>query len=327
MKTINNDMRLKRLTMNLSKKCRHITSICILAALLLSGCNLLPEESKETAIKDAEEYEVEKQLGEYKQQIDEMLAMRDGLNRLIELEADLTYLLDEMGRFEEQNPNLEFAQVNFDEKEKAQNNEVVYSAGGVSNKSQLGSLNPLKFSAPGNLESRGLGSFQAKEQKVLGNKRFSEKEVLFSSPKLSEVTTTAAQKLNAALAQPQPEHVNNDKFSTGDRSPSQLPMSIVSEFANCNSIKTDKFNSFAVHLASYGSLKSAIEAWKRIRAEYGNELCSDIAKTQIVIVKGKTYHRLNVGGYVDKRIAQEVCIKLQNRSVYCKAVEFEGDMI
>lgn len=327
MNIINNYMAMKGITMNLFKMCSVIKAVSLLVLLLLSGCNLLPESAGKAAINKADQYEIQKEVGEYQQQIKEMLSMRDDLNRLIELEADLTFLLDEMGRFEEQNPNLVFTQANFDEAETAQNKEVIYSSEGVASRAQTGINNPLKFSEPSNLESLGLASNRAEEQTVLGRSRFSEQNATFSSPESSEVTTTAAKKMNSALAQPQLEHVNNDKFSTGAGLSLQSPMRIVAQVASCGSIITNKINPFAVHLASYGSEKSAFEAWKRIMSEYGNDLCTDIAKTQTVLVKGKTYHRLNAGGYVNKDIAERICSKLKNRSAYCKVVKFEGEMI
>lgn len=313
--------------MNLFKMCSVIKTACLLVLLLLSGCNLLPESPEKATINKVDQYEIQKELDEYQQQIKEMLSMRDDLNRLIELEADLTFLLDEMGRFEDQNPNLVFTQANFDKAETAQNKEVIYSSEGVASRAQTGMSNPLKFSEPGNLESLGLANDRAEEHTVLSRSRFSEQNATFNSPESSEVTTTAAKKMNSALAQPQLEHVNNDKFSTGTGLSLQTPTSIVAEASSCSSIITGKNNPFAVHLASYGSEKSAIEAWKRIMSEHGNDLCTDIAKTQTVLVKGKTYHRLNAGGYVDKNIAQKICSKLKKRSAYCKVVKFEGDMI
>jgi hypothetical protein len=325
-------MKMKGVIMNLLKQRNYTKPAYMLIVLLLSGCNLLPEKSTEDAINNAKEYSSEKDLSTYKQQIDEMLAMRTSINRLVELEGDLTFLLDEMSRFEEQNPNLEFAQKQTGMGELNQKNEVVYSPNGITGKAQEGGMDTSKFNAPSDLESLELAISQAKEQTVLRVNRFSDKNTIVNKPKVTVVETTAAQKLNSDLPGVRSEQVSNDKFSRAPISALQQAKSIVGPILvdkniTCDDITTNASNSFAVHLASYSSQKSAITAWKRIMSEYKGELCSDIARTQTVTVKGKIYYRLNVGGYVDKSFAQTVCTKLTKRSTYCKVVEFKGDMI
>lgn len=318
-------MNIKGPTMNLSKKGRYLKSICILTVLLVSGCSLLPEKSTEGAINNADQYLAKKELSSYKAQVEEMLAMRSSLNRLIELEADLTFLLDEMGRFEEQNPNLTFAQEQVEQY--AQEKETVYSPDGVRSKLNVGGMNALKFSAPSNIESVGLASSQAKEQAVLDTNRFSNKSAILKKSNVTEVTTIAAPKLNSTLLGSGTEQFRNNKFSNAPSSSFQPNQNIANKNIVCDGIQTNVSNSFAVHLASYGSQKSAITAWTRLRTEHGSELCSDIAKTQTVVVKGKTYYRLNVGGYAQKRFAQTICSKLRKQSTYCNVVEFEGNVI
>jgi hypothetical protein len=334
-KSQNYDNYLKGQMMNLFKKNKCVMPIFILAALSLSGCKLLSSESTQADVNDVNTYSDIKELSAYKKDLEEVLAMRGSINRLVELEQDLTFLLDEMSRFEEQNPNLQFAQRSLNDSDLRPNEQVVFTADGATSTKQLSGMDTSKFDNQNVMESLALSSSPAEERKTLRENRFSEQQNTLRKPELSMVETSAAKKISTDLTRTTSNQVKTNKFSNASSTSNSLIQknnSIVGPLPakysdNCDKITTNISNSFAVHLASYSSQKRAIAAWEKVVSVYSGELCSNIAKTLTVQVNGKIYHRLNVGGYADESSAQSICVALQKRSTYCKVVEFEGDAI
>ena len=84
---------------------------------------------------------------------------------------------------------------------------------------------------------------------------------------------------------------------------------------------------YAIHLASYGSLKKAAEGWRILTAAYPDTLLSMTPWTKSVRKSdsGKIFYRLLAGPLTNRDRAARACAAMTAEGAYCKAMPFEGD--
>jgi hypothetical protein len=84
---------------------------------------------------------------------------------------------------------------------------------------------------------------------------------------------------------------------------------------------------YALHLASYSSLESAMKGWVTLSNKFSAKLCGLTAITDQVTVKNKKFYSLRAGGFETKEMADIACAKFANENQYCRSVRFTGEKL
>lgn len=315
-------------------KTKYLIAITVLI-LSLSACSSLPfmgsETIQEKAFFDTKNNDKRSELED---EIKDFKSMKASLSRLVSLESDLSFLLDEMSRFNEKNPIMFNAS---DETPSNTNNsdlDVVYSPDGKKEYTaentvdgwaeSLGKMEEkwnTQAAEIDNLRIRGV-----KDSKTpTANERRSEINVdnskFLAQTGIEASPAKPVMKINTTIQDNQEQKITN-KFVdiTG-------PLQLVGVVNDCKDWKVDSTKTYALHLASYKSRKAAIVGWEILNSKYANVWCETEAKVANVVVNGTAYLSLRVGGYDSKEKAVKLCSIVKQRGDYCAISSVAGERL
>jgi hypothetical protein len=311
--------------------------VCLLA---VTGCGML----RSSIVSDNSKIDAEIELAERSQELATELkdfqALKPSLTRLVALELDLNFLLDEISRFSESNPVVynKSSRTPASELSKVPSgNNVVYKSDGSmassadrkknnnNNISEFETRN-LEFDLlrlQQNLASAKPGSSPLSIGESSSRNNNNQDVEVASAKRILSIDKSRSNKFqgnqgpNAIVGNI--ENVNLSKFSS--QSPTNGKLPIVDKCANQ---QTTNSNNFALHLASYKNLNNAKSGWVKLRQKYASTWCDASAKLETVNVKGIDYFSLRVGGYASKDAANQMCSRVKIQGDYCQVASFSG---
>jgi hypothetical protein len=327
----------------------------------LSACSSIPfigdsKEPKKPSFEQSVFTEAEpRQNAELQNEIEDFKSMKSSLNRLVALESDLNFLLDEMSRFNEKNP------VMYQEAEQASarpeqvNSEVVFSADGRTEtaaaeqtadgwsraaenmadkwQSQASEMNSLRLSrdVSTRAQSRNPSTSQSNTNlsapSNVDNSKFSgsRKVDVAAAKPIMQVNSQNSRQVQApsqSQSQKNSGAVDSSKFSYGTD-----PKQIIGDVGSCREWKVDSVKTYSLHLASYKSRKAAEDGWNKLNAKYADIWCETEAKLAKVVVKGTEYLSLRVGGYKSRDKVLQLCSVVKEQGDYCAVSATKGEAL
>lgn len=317
--------------------------VCAACMLLLSACSSIPflggSDEPERNIASSSTDNSYNNRAELESEIADFKSMKSSLTRLVSLESDLSFLLDEMSRFNEKNPILYDVASNDSPSDEAGKSELIYTASGKTERtventadgwaktqgsmadkwsSQAEEMDQLRIGQSRSPSARPQITVPAKNNGMDQSKFSSNSQVDVAPARpVLQVAQAPNRASNAAVRQ-----VNEDKFSY-----SSNPQQIVGELDNCSDWKVDSVQNYSLHLASYKTRKSAEDGWNKLDDKYADVWCKTEAKLAKVIVKGSEYLSLRVGGYDSKDKVLQLCSMVKSRGDYCAVSTAEGEIL
>lgn len=315
--------------------------------LAVSGCSILPSSimgnSSKIQTDQQTEFDTDTELTdnstELAAELKDFQALKPSLTRLVALESDLKFLLEEVSRYSDSNPVVYTESYRTPASELSTpplGNQIVYKSDGTmqssSDESQSSSDNPRYDTS--NLEAdlllleKDLGSAKPTPSSLGGNKFSSGPTVsrsveVASARPIMTIPTSRNNKFeeepgtNAIVGNIQ--NVMQSKFSSQNSGNTQLP-----DYTTCANQRASTSSNFALHLASYKNLNNAKSGWQQLRQKYASTWCEASAKLETVNVKGTDYYSLRVGGYESKEAANQMCGKVRAKGDYCQVASFSG---
>jgi len=313
---------------------------------MVSGCGLMPAALKN----DVEQMDARRDLAEKSAELSAELrdfkALKPSLTRLVSLESDLNFLLDEISRFSESNPVMfdQTSDLPADElSDTDQGNTIVYQADG-----SVFSSNDMKnvdrenkaWSETSGEESelrlpQKRGAIVAnRENKFLPQQLVNQKvEVRSATPVISmddEDIAKFSREENVIRNMGNDtknivgdiSNVDRKKFFSQNQSNFQMTAG-----RDCIGNEVNINNNFALHLASYKNRTNATSGWRQLKQKYADTWCEVSAKLETVNVKGTDYFSLRVGGYESKEAANLMCNEVRSQGDYCQVASFSGENI
>ncbi|MEQ3659609.1 MAG: SPOR domain-containing protein [Glaciecola sp.] len=357
----------------MKQKSRSINTlfISVLSALSLSACSSLPfmaegeSEINTASVNEFSQFNQPSNDDSLKREVEDFKSMKESLSRLVALESDLNFLLEEMSRFNEKSPviyedaSIPFAQNNARASSFQAKDTVVFSSEGrnvISSNNrepQVGGGNDRWASESGEMNKLGIAR---KNQNDLSstNSGVSTQGVnaakFESSRNVELAPATPIMQMPAALtrADQQKTAVSMDKFKQDNVAPkaqvqgglprernakadmskfSTDPSQIIGDVGSCMEWKSDKNKTYALHLASYTSRTAAESGWNKLDQKYQDLWCDTPASLAKVVVKGTEYLSLRVGGYDSRDKVLELCSEIKQRGDYCAVSTAVGERI
>lgn len=293
-------------------------------------------------------------------EIEDFKSMKPSLSRLVALESDLSFLLEEMSRFNEQNPVIfDTANTPAPNNVKQSKSTVVFSADG---KKQIASEKVVDGWAEGAGTMADKWNNDAREMNTVGMSPRKRPSTLSASGMPSnqgvdqaKFETNSQVELGSAdpimeldnARQSTPIATGQSKFLAGNSSPeikrepvrsnAQVdmnkfsnmtnPRQIVGNVNNCSEWKADKTKTYSLHLASYKSRAAAESGWNQLDEKYADVWCDTQATLAKVVVKGTEYLSLRVGAYDSRDKVLSLCSLIKERGDYCAVSTATGERI
>ena len=314
---------------------KSLVSLVIISCL--GGCKLIPFVTKEkeqiTPI-DIRNDEIRQQTLEA--DLREFQALKPSIQRLAALESELSYLLEEVSRFNEVNPVFyEQAGDLLGEQAVHINERIVYTADGASNTELREDLDNWQQSKSTEWESETLDFTSAnstpsevdKFKALNTGKKVADIDAKFSSA--SEVITSPAKPVMKVPSAD--KKAIADEITVQNPSPNTENQQVTNLKQNtrpsCEQWKTDEQASYSLHLASYSTRKAAQDGWRLFNDKHAQLWCSTQARLASVNVKGKAFLSLRLGAYSSKEKVQALCTILKDQGEYCGIAKFEGEIL
>lgn len=311
------------------------TTVC---ALAVSGCGILSSSIVSDNNKLDKDIELAKKSQELAAELKDFQVLKPSLTRLVALESDLSFLLDEVSRFSESNPVIYNASSRTPASELSKvpsGNSVVYKSDGSmmssadephSDSSNFRELETRNFETDllrlqqgststnaGTNSLRGVGFSTSSNQDVV----VAPARPILSADKSSISKFQGMQGPDAIVGGI--DNVTSSKFSSQPSANNLLPRA-----DGCSSQPTSDSSNFALHLASYKNFNNAKSGWLNLRQKYASTWCEASARLETVSVKGTDYFSLRVGGYDSKEAANQMCSKIRAQGDYCQVASFSG---
>jgi len=339
--------------------------LCISLLLLVSACTSMPkifsftEQSNSLEVSDGEKPTfietndnvdlnfgkkakssiTQAELKYTQQKVDDFLiewhAMKPEINRVIQLEGELTYLVDLFNKSsgmefysDRENELLENVSASelasvttksladkFTSPERAQSADTdaqstevdptTLQTNGTELKAQLGKAKPLLAIEQPSKANDGVGVSDSK----------------FSS--LSAPTISPDRKLVRAVVSTQNIIGNPSKFSNeSDRS-----IKTTDDIQDtCENVSVSD-GGFAIHLSSLSNAANVPAAVHQLSKNLADVLCNKKAKMALVKVNGIDYSSIRFGPYLSRESATQACNSIRVRGNYCKVTTFDGQSI
>lgn len=239
---------------------------------------------------------------EIKRYHSEYESMRPALVRLVNLENDLAYVLDQMNEVKV---------------------EPIYTSA-----SELPvSLNELDTDA-----TDKNAAFEA--LKALSNDNNVQKPIVGSaSPVLQNAANRVDSKFSGEAEKRNVEQLNSEAIESIDKKFKGLNNDIyVHSDTNSNPLPCDAFDinqggKYAIHIASYVDINKVRVGWDRFKADAKQLVCNKQALVAQVKVKEKVFHSLRFGPFRTKQEATSKCGLVKNIQSYCGVTVYEGDVL
>lgn len=335
--------------------------LSIVVTFFLSACSSLPFMGEdEPAINLPRQTQGSNASNAMQNEIEDFKSMKPSLSRLVALESDLSFLLEEMSRFNEQNPVMfDTADTPAPNNPNQSKSTVVFSADG---KKEIASekivdgwaegagtmadkwnndareMNTVGMSLrkrPSSLSASGTSSSQGVNQakfETNNNVELGSADPIMELDNARQPTSIAAGQPTFLAGSPASEikreparsnsQVDMNKFSNMTN-----PRQIVGNINNCTKWKADKTKTYALHLASYKSRTAAESGWSQLDEKYADVWCDTEASLAKVVVKGTEYLSLRVGGYDSRDKVLSLCSVIKERGDYCAVSTATGERI
>ncbi|MBM6549633.1 SPOR domain-containing protein [Marinomonas ostreistagni] len=89
--------------------------------------------------------------------------------------------------------------------------------------------------------------------------------------------------------------------------------------------KSAEPNYFGVQLAAYANKEQALTGWQTISGRYAEEFAEVAPRVYQTSIKGKQYHKLIVGPFVEKPVANNFCNMLKQMQEECLVTQYQGE--
>ncbi|MBF7072411.1 SPOR domain-containing protein [Glaciecola sp. MH2013] len=342
-------------------------SVAISTAVLMSGCSSLPfvDEAK-TDSAQLSQSEQARSTQSIQTEIDDFKTMKPSLSRLVALEADLSFLLEEMSRFNEQNPIMyDTAAATTPQQVPQAQSTIVFTENGRQEiaaeklvdgwaDTQSGIGGKWQTKSPDlktEMDTLGLTQRTRPTNKVAVNTQTASRQGVsqskFSGNSQVEVAAVAPiMQVNSApgpsiaasrpsqLRQPDRVAITNN---IAERSPKAVTLSkfstmtspdqIVGDVNNCSEWKVDATRTYSLHLASFTTRAAAENGWNELEKKYADTWCDTPATLAKVVVKGREYLSLRVGAYASRDKVLALCSLIKQRGDYCAVSTATGERI
>ena len=312
--------------------------VCLISVFVLSACSSIPFMG-EPDVPEVNAYTTSQsdKRSELQDEIEDFKSMKSSLSRLVSLESDLSFLLDEMSRFNEKNPIMYEIDSTTNSNTSSPNSKIVYSSNGKKEYTNeqtddgwaksLGDMADSWKSEAGERQKLGI----ARQNSRQGVSELSAESIQSASGMMNTKFSSGSQ-VEISPATPvmdidSPSENMADKLNLDKFAYNSNPQNIVGDSNNCSDWKVDPVQTYSLHLASYKSQKSAEDGWNQLDKKYSDIWCQTDAKLAKVIVKGTEYLSLRVGGYDSKDKVLQLCSILKERGDYCAVSLSEGSII
>lgn len=351
---------------NIKNKLNTLT-LGILSTLLLSACSSLPfTENNEVEPANLVDNKFVQNTQSLQREIEDFKTMKPSLSRLVALESDLSFLLEEMSRFSEQNPIMfDTTAAPMPGQIAQENPTLIFSEDGMNRIAAEPLVDGWSSGQKEITDKLQTNSeYTRTEIDNLGitprNRRSNMADVSASSVTnqgmtQSKFTGSNDVEVNAAKPLIQAENKSGTKTSIsrssqvreGNRavisnnlpnraqqvatlskfSDNTSPKAIVGNVNTCKQWEVDSTKTYSLHLASYKSKTSAENGWNQLDKKYADIWCDTPATLAKVSVKGTEYLSLRVGAYESRDKVVELCSVIKQRGDYCAVSTAAGERI
>jgi cell division septation protein DedD len=299
-------------------------TISLCSTFLLNGCGLLPNSSSVTSPNQkyqkvydasADLRSTEERLNSLEDAANEWQRAKPALNRLTELESDLSFMIEQIDKIET-GPTIENLNAHV-----IRQNQSGYNApelAKLNNDSNPNVISNLSFSSQGKPQQRT--QLRVDTRQNIENDKFSlaNKNVTPSIGQISARNASQIEGSNTVDVQPA---VSLSKF-TG------LTNNLAVQTQPSCSINDIKIGSgYAIHLASFKNKATAVEILKKFYNENSQLVCGKIPVIKDVVAKNQSFYSLRLGPYIDKKDAQNSCRQVRRKQSYCGITQFDGGEI
>ncbi|MFT6268454.1 MAG: hypothetical protein ACJAVV_001264 [Alphaproteobacteria bacterium] len=318
----------------------------IFLAVMLSGCTLLEDghyiltdsdnpvssqltqleaiNSQSSQIKPADSPMLEliarQQVLDNTKRIDQLIVERadmvKNVNRVIELDAELSYLMSELKNADALN-SLSSETFALNE----------YSSQGSSSVTAANDYTSPEITRwAENKEPMLVADTNAQALPIAGKA----KPIISDLGVQDNKFANTADSTNQNLASQSIKSDAGDKFSSPVLSKPSIGPDKLGENTNLgmqcahNAVTNTSADGVGIHLISVKNQNSLSGAADSLMSKFPNELCETTAKIESVSVKGESYYSLRFGPYVDREYALSICSKLKTKGQYCGLAKFSG---
>jgi hypothetical protein len=343
--------------MNTSKTLKHFLMLTMVV-LLLNGCTSIPSKwlfssddkhsedsslsenrksierpKSQQAIEQARNIATEKRLDAL---LAEWQAVKSDINRIIELESELGFIVNELTKQDSLNslhsPNIQLTEYTpqsmppsaqgelidndtdfMAAAEKLNQTPIVGSALPIMNDEQL---IDSKFSSLGNSAGDSNKQIVANNSNGKPNSQNNSRQDQSKFSNQVKSQDLFLSDTRASIVGPLPKddnykHSNNLKTATV-------------EHQKCESSSQNK--QIGIHLISLRDENKVNKAANDLLKKFSTELCATV-KVNNVVVKGENYFSVRFGPYLSKQEAQDACTSIRLQGQYCGLTEFVGQLM
>lgn len=265
--------------------------------------------------------------------VTEWQSLKPSINRLVEMENDLSYLLVQLGDVKS-TPMLEisndeitdtFVVAEKFEAEASAEVELAKAAPIIDLKpsNSLASIRPTIM--PSAVDSSTIAMKQDKFSSANQISSVTQAPITYKGnvDKVAINKFANGEQGNQIIKQ----GVEADKFTTSAEPSSFSEKNIViSGSANCQRAESNTIVSdgIAIHIASFKSHKLAEDSLSKFESQYRDIACNKSPVIKQVIVKNVTYHSARLGPYLNRKEAEAACRAVRTVQSYCAITDFEG---
>ncbi|MFT7054242.1 MAG: cell division septation protein DedD [Psychromonas sp.] len=305
-------------------KFKIIVIISLCSTFLLNGCSLLPDsflvsspKQKYQNIADASPdlLSTEERLNSLEDAANEWQQSKPAINRLTELESDLSFIIEQIDRIETgstiENLNAHVTR----------QNQKDYNAPELANLAIIDSTSVstnLSFSSDRNLKQLAQPTSDT-IQHVERDK--------FSSPNRSTNLTLGGVKPKNASQIEGSSTVDVQAAVSLAKFKGLSEISSAQAQTTCTMSDMKIGSGYAIHLASFKNKVTALETLKRFYNENSQLVCGKTPVIKDVVVKNQSFYSLRLGPYLDKKDAETSCRQVRRKQSYCGITKFDGGEI
>lgn len=300
--------------------------LSILFTLLISGCTTLPnfspsslwndEADEEKTIVYGESTKLDAvQMGRQNDELikrlddaeEELASLRNDVTKVIALESDLAFIVDQFTELNTETYSLPAAQSNISE---------------LSNFATASEL--AKFEANQNSFINGDNKKAAvtSSAATLNSSLLEPDSDTLKFSGVSFDNNDKAQNTNY-----DPESLQNNTLANKFSNTSNLETTGINN--NCQTIANVQANKnkFAVHLASYSNSSNVAPGLNKLFQVHSAALCNKGAIVKDTVVNNKNYISLRFGPFNSELLANDACKLIQAKNQYCKVTRFDGSKV
>jgi cell division septation protein DedD len=300
-------------------KFKKILIVSLSSLIFLNGCGMLPDSFSMSAPKqqynkaydsNADLRSTEERLNSLEQEANDWKQAKPAINRLTELESDLSFIIEQIERIETgpkiENINTHVSRINEDKK-------------GAPELVSLMESTQINTNLPSSLQPKEQKFSQARAdmQPNIQNNKFSSSNSNADSPSRRVVTFNANQiegnsNVDVRAAAPLAKFRGLNEVSSFE----------AQQDCALSDIKSGK--GYAIHLASFKNKAIAVNTLKKFYNENSQIVCGKMPIIKDVVVKEQSFYSLRLGPYLDKKDAEKSCRQVREYQSYCGITNFEG---